>query len=70
MTLWLLVDTSVWLDLAKDWRQQPVIRAMSESARHPGLELIVPDIVRDEFARNKERVAAAGDALGLPDSNR
>ncbi|MER8546471.1 PIN domain-containing protein [Mesorhizobium sp. M1169] len=60
MTLWLLVDTSVWLDLAKDWRQQPVIRAMRESARHPGLELIVPDIVRDEFSRNKERVA--GDA--------
>ncbi|MGY3327475.1 hypothetical protein ACVILI_000492 [Mesorhizobium sp. USDA 4775] len=58
MTLWLLVDTSVWLDLAKDWRQQAVIRAMRESARRPGLELVVPDIVRDEFARNKERVAA------------
>jgi hypothetical protein len=38
MTLWLLVDTSVWLDLAKDWRQQPVIRAMRESARYPRLD--------------------------------
>jgi hypothetical protein len=59
MTLWLLVDTCVWLDLAKDWRQQTVIHAMrGEVARREGLELVVPDVVRDEFARNKERVAA------------
>jgi hypothetical protein len=59
MTLWLLVDTCVWLDLAKDWRQQTVIQAMrGEVARRDGLELVVSDVVRHEFARNKERVAA------------
>jgi predicted nucleic acid-binding protein len=54
----IVVDTSVWLDLAKDWRLQPVITTARELFNAREIDLVVPDIVRQEFARNKERVAA------------
>ena len=57
MALKLLVDTSVWLDLAKDYRQQPVIAALEDLVAAGEIELIVPQVLLDEFARNKERVA-------------
>jgi hypothetical protein len=57
MALKLLVDTSVWLDLAKDYRQQPVIAALEDLVAAGEIELLVPQILLDEFARNKERVA-------------
>ncbi|MER9127279.1 PIN domain-containing protein [Mesorhizobium sp. M0959] len=53
-----LLDTSVWLDVAKDWRQQPILGALRELVREGEIMLVVPDVVRDEFARNKDRVAA------------
>ncbi|MER8761973.1 MULTISPECIES: PIN domain-containing protein [unclassified Mesorhizobium] len=57
MTLRLLVDTCVWLDLAKDYRQQPVISALEELVEADQIELLVPEIVLNEFERNKGRVA-------------
>ncbi|WSH22771.1 PIN domain-containing protein [Rhizobium ruizarguesonis] len=53
----ILVDTCVWLDLARDYRQQSVITTAQELFRAREIDLIVPDIVREEFARNKQRVA-------------
>lgn len=53
-----LIDTCVWLDLAKDYRNQPVIAALEEILNHGDVELIVPQVVLNEFARNKDRVAA------------
>lgn len=57
MALKLLVDTSGWLDLAKDYRQQPVIAALEDLVAAGEIELIVPQVLLDEFAPNKERVA-------------
>lgn len=54
----ILVDTCVWLDLAKDYRQQTLIQAALELAKARRIGFIVPDVVKDEFARNKARVAA------------
>ncbi|MBZ9703245.1 MULTISPECIES: PIN domain-containing protein [unclassified Mesorhizobium] len=54
----ILVDTSVWLDLAKDWRSQSVLTTARELFSARAIDLVVPDIVREEFARNKDRVAA------------
>ncbi|MER8581067.1 PIN domain-containing protein [Mesorhizobium sp. M1423] len=54
----ILVDTCVWLDIAKDYRNQPIIAALEDILNHGDFELIVPEIVLDEFARNKDRVAA------------
>ena len=56
MALKLTVDTCVWLDLAKDYRQEPVISALEDLIKVREIELIVPEIVLDEFERNKTRV--------------
>jgi PIN domain-containing protein len=53
----ILVDTCVWLDLAKDSQQQPLLSALEELVRDGRVLLIVPTIVRSEFDRNRARVA-------------
>jgi hypothetical protein len=52
-----LIDTCVWLDLAKDRRQAPLLDLIDEMIRLEMLGLIVPRIVLEEFTNNKERVA-------------
>ena len=52
----LLVDTCVWLDLAKDYKQQAILSALEELIREQTVGLILPRTVLDEFARNKARV--------------
>lgn len=52
-----LVDTCVWLDLAKDYREQAIISAIEDLVKDGRLKLIVPSIVVDEFERNKARIA-------------
>ena len=52
-----LVDTCVWLDIAKDHQQQPLLDVIEELIRQEQLSLIVPRIVVEEFNRNKSRVA-------------
>lgn len=52
----ILIDTCVWLDLAKDYQQQPILSALEELIRLGEVELILPRTVLDEFARNKARV--------------
>jgi hypothetical protein len=56
--LHLLIDTCVWLDLSKDYRSQPLISALEELITADEVKLIVPQIVVDEFLRNKARVIA------------
>lgn len=51
-----LIDTCVWLDLAKDYQQQPILSALEELIRHGDVALILPRTVIDEFRRNKPRV--------------
>ena len=51
----ILVDTCVWLDVAKDQRQVPVISVIEEMVKQKLVELLVPTIVRDEFRRNRDR---------------
>lgn len=57
MAHWILIDTCVWLDLAKDHRELPLVSALEELIRAGSIELLVPEIVAAEFARNKDRVA-------------
>jgi hypothetical protein len=52
----ILIDTCVWLDLAKDYQQQPIITALEELVRLGDIELILPRTIVDEFARNKSRI--------------
>ena len=53
----MLIDTCVWLDLAKDQRQLPVLGVVEEMVRRDMIALIVPRVVLTEFRRNRERVA-------------
>ena len=56
MPVRLLVDTCVWLDLAKDHGQQSILAALEELVKAGEVELIVPRIVLEEFAANKDRI--------------
>jgi len=49
----ILIDTCVWLDLAKDYQQQAILAALEELVRAGDVDLLVPRTVVDEFARNK-----------------
>jgi len=62
MSLNLVIDTSVWLDLAKDHRQLPLLEALITMTRKGQVVLTVPQIVVDEFERNRDRVMAASRA--------
>jgi hypothetical protein len=53
----MLIDTCVWLDLAKDPKQLPILSTVEELLRLDKISLIVPRIVLDEFQRNRERIA-------------
>jgi PIN domain-containing protein len=53
----MLIDTCVWLDLAKDEKQHPVLGVVEEMVRRNMLALIVPRLAIDEFRRNRARVA-------------
>lgn len=53
----ILVDTCVWLDLAKDHQRQAVLEVLVHLVRHKQVSIILPRTVLDEFTRNKTRVA-------------
>lgn len=53
----LLIDTCVWLDLAKDPSSEPIINALTELIETGEIALHCPTLIQEEFAKNKERVA-------------
>jgi len=52
----LLIDTSVWLDLAKNIEGEKLIDLLSEFLSQNEVSLIVPEIIISEFNRNRDRV--------------
>lgn len=52
-----LIDTCVWLDVAKDPLQGPLLAALEALIKDGKVSLIVPRVVVDEFNRNEERIA-------------
>jgi PIN domain len=58
--LHLLVDTCVWLNLAKDHQAKPLVAALEALIGSKDVRLIVPQLVFDEFRRNKARVVSEG----------
>jgi PIN domain-containing protein len=53
----MLIDTCVWLDLARDQRQVSVLGVVEQMVKRGMVTLIVPRLVVDEFRRNRERIA-------------
>ena len=58
--LHILIDSSVWLDLAKDHKQESLLSVLAALLDKKEITLILPQIVIDEFNRNKDRVAEEG----------
>lgn len=52
----MLIDTCVWLDLAKDYQRQSLLGVLEELLRQKRVEIILPKTVLDEFNRNRARV--------------
>lgn len=48
-----LVDTCVWIDLLDDYRMRPRLKAFIHLVRQGEMDLILPQLVVDEFQRNK-----------------
>ncbi len=54
----LLIDTCVWLDIAKTSKGEEVLNLLSEFIERGEVSLIFPEIIITEFGRNKDRVVA------------
>ncbi|HCY14606.1 MAG: hypothetical protein A2Z93_12655 [Curvibacter sp. GWA2_64_110] len=52
-----LLDTCVWLDLAQDRKLRPLVLVLENMVRRNMLRLVVPELVFNEFKRNRSRVA-------------
>ncbi|MEO6837283.1 MAG: PIN domain-containing protein [Ginsengibacter sp.] len=52
----ILIDTCVWLDLAKDPNQVHLISVLEDLIQSGEIILIVPEIIVTEFNRNKDRI--------------
>jgi hypothetical protein len=52
-----LIDTSVWLGLAEDPKQTPLLTALENMVDDGSLNLLVPQVVITEFEKNRARVA-------------
>lgn len=54
--LHLLIDTCVWLDMAKDHRQQATLLCLEQLVKDESVSLLLPEQVIDEFSRNRDRI--------------
>jgi hypothetical protein len=52
----LLIDTCVWLDIAKDPEHQKTLRVINELIEMGEVNLLLPETVVTEFNNNKERI--------------
>ncbi len=52
----LLIDTCVWLDIAKTDKGEKIINLLEEFIKENEISLLVPDIILSEFNRNKDRI--------------
>ncbi len=54
--IYLLVDTCVWIDAAKDPEQTQLLGVLEDLIEMGELRIIVPRLLLDEFSRNKQRI--------------
>src|SRR5712675_2249104 len=50
----LLIDTNVWIDLAGNFKEQPLLLVLEGLVREKKARLLVPSIVRKEFEAKRE----------------
>ncbi|WP_299160922.1 PIN domain-containing protein [uncultured Tenacibaculum sp.] len=60
----LLIDTCVWLDISKTTKGEKVLDLLYEFIERDEVALIIPEIITQEFDRNKDRIIVdAGKSL-------
>src|ERR1019366_2692939 len=52
----ILIDTCVWIDLAKEYKQRVLINVVEELAQRQEISLLVPRIIINEFEAHKKRI--------------
>ena len=52
----LMLDTCVWLDIAKNPSLKPLGLVLKQLLESNNLIILTTDIIREEFLRNKDRV--------------
>ena len=55
----LLIDTSTWLEVAKSRDDRRLVRPLQRFVEDGHIELLVPQVVLDEFDRNRDSVKKA-----------
>lgn len=53
----LMIDTCVWLEMSSKKSEIPILTAIEYLVDRGVVTLLVPDLVREEYERNKDRVA-------------
>ncbi|PTP82967.1 hypothetical protein CWO03_20220 [Vibrio splendidus] len=53
---YLFIDTCIWLNLAKSKNQYALIEALEQLVESDEVTIVVPDLVKVEFERNRDRV--------------
>lgn len=60
----LLIDTCVWLDIAKTSKGEEILNLLSEFIEREEVTILLPEIIISEFDKNKQRIIAdAGKSL-------
>jgi hypothetical protein len=60
----LLIDTCVWLDIAKTSKGEKILDLLAEFIKQDEVGLIMPELIKSEFNRNKDRIVEdAGKSL-------
>lgn len=54
----LMIDTCVWLDIAKTSKGEEVLNLLSEFIKCDEVSLLLPEMIFNEFRRNKDRIIA------------
>jgi hypothetical protein len=52
----ILVDTCVWMDMAKEPQQQLLLSVLEELIKLQEVGILLPEVVVDEFQRNRQRL--------------
>ncbi|WP_204126628.1 PIN domain-containing protein [Pseudomonas ogarae] len=54
-----MLDTCVWLDISSQKSELPMLKAIEHLVKDGVIKILLPDLVRTEYERNKERVIEA-----------
>lgn len=55
----IMLDTCVWLDISSQKSELPMLAALEHLVQEGSIKILLPDLIRAEFERNKDRVIEA-----------